>query len=606
MKYARGFVKKMYSILCNEKWFWKTIGIFFRYRFIEEESGFFTKKYQNNFKININIENYSIDYGENSSPQFNSPSLILEHEDIVVLDCVDRLLTKGYDRKNIVIIADSKCEGLPNIILLNQKGSPYAAFSCYRWGKNYENALSNFRKDPEKIFKNYAKNGTIKYLCLYSSYLDGGLAYNNYAFYDLADYDKRKALYHAGIFEKDVKLYGIMPTCLDDEKEKQINNKKNRLSKYSQIEDYLIRDGVIIGYHGNEPDITTPNSISEIGMGAFWNCRSLKNIKLNHGITRIGGDAFYKCINLEKINIPATVREIGNDPFAGCPTLSLENRSKHFLLEDGVLYNRKKTQILHYPIKKQLKHFKIPSTVRYVNKHTFYENKYLRSIEIPKSVVWIENNMFSGCRIEEVINKSPYFCIDNGVLYNKDKTQIFSVFNHNLKELFLPDNVKKIGKNSFFGCKNLEHLHISKNVAYIGHNPFVGCSNLKFSNKSLKYSIENGMLINKKNKQLIYCPNCCVDGTVKIPDYIQVIGRNSFSFCNNLKTLRIPNSVKIIERGAFGCCINLEEIEIPDSVKKIEKWVFSYCKNLKQINIPKSAELENNAVAERSIRINLF
>jgi len=593
----------MDSILSNEKWFWKTIGIFFRYRFIEEETGYFTKKYRNNFKTNINMDNFAVNYSKNSYLQFKSPSLLLEHKDIVLLDCVDKLLTKGYERKDIVIIANAKSAGFPDIILMDHSGSPYAAFSCYKWGKKYESALLNFKNKSGELFKFYKENRKIRYLCIYSSYLDGGLPHRTYTFYNITESNDEKTLYHTGIFEKDIKPYEITPKCTRNERKKLFKNITNRLSKFPQINDYVIKNGEIIKYNGNEENITLPNPITHIGMGAFWNCTSLKSIKLNDGITRIGGDAFYKCINLEHINIASTVREIGNDPFAGCPNLSLKNSSEYFVLEDGVLYNREKNQILHYPIKKQLKHFEIPNSVRYINKHTFYNNKYIKSIVIPKSVTWIENNLFSGCKVEEVICKSPHFCVDNGVLYNKEKSQVFSVFNHNIRKLILPDTVRRIGKNSFFGCKNLEHLHISKNITHIGLNPFVGCSKLKISSESSKYTIENGMLINKKTKLLKYCPNSSVDDTIKIPDYIQIIGRNSFSFCVNLKTLRIPNSVKIIERGAFGGCSNLRDISIPDSVKKIEKWAFNYCRNLSQVHISKESKLEEYIFAESPIKL---
>ncbi|MFX1529467.1 MAG: leucine-rich repeat domain-containing protein [Promethearchaeota archaeon] len=593
----------MDSILSNGKWFWKTIGIFFRYKFIEEKTGQFRKKYQNNFKIIINIHNFTVNYSNNSYLEFKSPSIILEHKDIVLLDCVDKLLTKGYERKNIVIIADAKSAGLPDIILIDHSDSPYAAFSCYRWGEEYKSALLNFKNKSGELFNFYKKNREIRYLCIYSSYLDGGLPYRAYTLYDMTESNDEKTLYHTGIFEKEIKPYKITPKCTNNERKKIIKDITNRLSKYPQINDFLIKNGEILKYNGNEENITLPDPITDIGMGAFWNCTALKSVKLNEGIRRIGGDAFYKCINLENVNIPSTIHEIGNDPFAGCPKLTLKNSSKYFILEDGVLYTRKKDQILHFPMKKQLRLFEIPNSVRYINKHTFYNNKYIKSIIIPESVIWIENNLFSGCKVEEVINKSPYFYVDNGVLYNKEKSQVFSVFDHRLRKLILPDSVRKIGKNSFFGCENLEHLHISKNITHIGLNPFVGCSKLRLSSENPIFSIENGILINKKAKLLKYCPNSSIDDTIEIPDYIQIIGRNSFSYCINLKTLRIPSSVKVIERGAFGGCSNLRDINIPDSVKIIEKWALSYCKNLSQIHISKDTKLEEYIFAESPTKL---
>lgn len=48
-----------------------------------------------------------------------------------------------------------------------------------------------------------------------------------------------------------------------------------------------------------------------------------------------------------------------------------------------------------------------------------------------------------------------------------------------LKCVYIPKTVKKIGKNTFKGCKNLREVHISEGVKkIIGTNVFAGCDNL--------------------------------------------------------------------------------------------------------------------------------
>jgi hypothetical protein len=579
------------SILLDEKWYWKSIGVFFRYRFIEKKTGIFEKNYPD-VSITIDIDKYTIEYGKNTYTSFETPSNIIEHKDIVVLYCVDCLLIKGYKRKDIIIVNNEKDHDMPDIVVMDPSGSPFLAISCCKWGNKYEEGLRSFIKKKGDLFTYFKNNKAVRYLCIFSSYFDGGLPYKTYALYKMTNFAESSPLYYAGIFEDRIKAYKIAPFCTKHERKKEMQEIKKNLSNFPQINHFLVKDGEILKYTGKNSEISIPKPINSIGMGAFWDCSFLKSIKLNEGITRIGGDAFYKCESLEDLNIPSTVQEIGNDPFAGCPNLTLENNSKFFLLEDEVLYNKKKTEILHYSIKKEAKHFEIPNSVQYINKHTFYDNKFLDTLVIPESVIWMENNLFSGCKIKKVINKSPNFCVDNdGVIYNKEKSQVFSVFNHELKELLLPQQIQKIGKNSFFGCENLEHLHIPKNVAHIGLNPFVGCSKLTLTNESLVFTIENGMLIDKKSNRIKYCPNTCVKDTIEIPDFIEIIGRNSFCFCHNLKYIRIPNSVRLIERGAFAGCNNLESIEIPNSVKEIEKWVFSHCPQLKEIRIPKHTNL---------------
>jgi hypothetical protein len=68
--------------------------------------------------------------------------------------------------------------------------------------------------------------------------------------------------------------------------------------------------------------ITIPNSVSDIGVGAFEECKNLKNISIPEGVTNIGEDAFRDCENLTSITIPASMSEIGENAFYECKNLA--------------------------------------------------------------------------------------------------------------------------------------------------------------------------------------------------------------------------------------------------------------------------------------------
>ncbi|MCQ2198955.1 MAG: leucine-rich repeat domain-containing protein [Paludibacteraceae bacterium] len=65
-----------------------------------------------------------------------------------------------------------------------------------------------------------------------------------------------------------------------------------------------------------------PNSVTEIGNYAFWNCTSLTSIDIPESVTEIGERAFAYCENLTSIEIPNSVTTIGRDAFAGCKSLT--------------------------------------------------------------------------------------------------------------------------------------------------------------------------------------------------------------------------------------------------------------------------------------------
>ncbi len=67
--------------------------------------------------------------------------------------------------------------------------------------------------------------------------------------------------------------------------------------------------------------VTVPNTFERIDLGAFSNCKSLKEVKLSEGLKTIDEGAFRACTSLNKINIPKSVEVIFDSAFFGCKNL---------------------------------------------------------------------------------------------------------------------------------------------------------------------------------------------------------------------------------------------------------------------------------------------
>ncbi len=68
--------------------------------------------------------------------------------------------------------------------------------------------------------------------------------------------------------------------------------------------------------------ITIPNTISNIGQGAFENCRQLETVIFEEGstLTSLYYKCFYSCVSLTSIQLPTNIKEI-YDAFNGCEKL---------------------------------------------------------------------------------------------------------------------------------------------------------------------------------------------------------------------------------------------------------------------------------------------
>ena len=86
----------------------------------------------------------------------------------------------------------------------------------------------------------------------------------------------------------------------------------------SNLSDFVIENGVLVKYIGNNSEIEIPESVTFIGERAFANCSQVRKIFIPEGVKTIEAQAFYCCIRLEELTIPASVRQIKEAAFRNC------------------------------------------------------------------------------------------------------------------------------------------------------------------------------------------------------------------------------------------------------------------------------------------------
>ena len=69
------------------------------------------------------------------------------------------------------------------------------------------------------------------------------------------------------------------------------------------------------------PDLLGGKPVTQIGEGAFRDCRFLVNAKIPDGVEMLWPQAFYNCAALEEVKLPSSLKEIGDLAFAYCSTL---------------------------------------------------------------------------------------------------------------------------------------------------------------------------------------------------------------------------------------------------------------------------------------------
>ena len=542
----------------------KYTALYWALRFLENDLDTHTKVYHG-YPITIEAERQTVDYGKEITVLSKELRFLKRHKDFVVLECVDRLLSKGYQPSDIIL--DGR-EGMADILVGNVK------IYCVQWGKDYQTAIPGMdsMEDNSILYTSRLVSGLLEYKTVIKT--DGDL-------------------YNYGFFETDIPLFALQPS----------KAKKAEVERVFDIKDFEIFEDELIAYKGKSRTVRVPEGITTIGASAFWNNTSVEEIILPNSLKRLGGDCFYYCTNLKKVNIPSEVWIMGNNPFAGCPKLELTNESPYFVLEDGILYGRDKKDVIYYPINKQAKEYVVPSTVSCIGKHCFFDCDNLERIVIHKNVVRFENNPFSGCTKLEVDNHSPYYHFENGVIYNKFKTTIIGCLNGSqIDELRIPETVTSINRNAFWNCKGIKKVVITKNIVRIGYNPFASAENMYLESESPEIISRDGILYDKTMTNLLCATNRAVGKSYRVPDSVKIINRGVFSGCKDLEQIDL-NNVTYIDKSSFTNCTLLKEVYIPDSVTYVGEWVFSYCKNLQAVSIHKKTFVDKNAFNECPAKI---
>ncbi len=143
------------------------------------------KKYSNhqNYSIQINIEKEIITYGDKIffNDIKNSTQNIKKTEDLVVLECIDRLLTKGYSPKNIILEkvyptghgTSGRLDILVTNLVTNKDNKAYMMIECKTWGKEFDKAYTKLNKDGGQLFTYFQQDKDAQILVLYTSSLIG-------------------------------------------------------------------------------------------------------------------------------------------------------------------------------------------------------------------------------------------------------------------------------------------------------------------------------------------------------------------------------------------------------------------------------------------------
>lgn len=190
------------------------------------------------YAIEIDFVKQSINYGSGIIAESKTTQNFSQPENFVVLECVDRLLTRGYKPQNIILEktwpSGHGTSGRLDICVNREDGIPYMLIECKTYGKEYNKELSKIHKDGGQLFTYFQlSGGKADVIMLYASELKGDKfefvndiikIEDDYRTGDVKDiYEKwNKLTKDNGIFDSWVQPYNFQSKALTKEQLKEI------------------------------------------------------------------------------------------------------------------------------------------------------------------------------------------------------------------------------------------------------------------------------------------------------------------------------------------------------------------------------------------------
>ena len=254
-------------------------------------------------------------------------------------------------------------------------------------------------------------------------------------------------------------------------------------------------------------NIHVPNKLKTINDFAFYNNSSLSSLTFDAdgALERIGKSAFQNCTELSSITLSNNINSVGENAF-----------------ENTAWFNNQKSNTIRIDLHNGEK-------VLYYVKNDPY------------------NITVSDCVIAD------------GAVMNKEKLILISIGN----------DVKHIGKNSFYNCPNLKMITFESNIKTIGLDAFKNCENIvsvKFNDLGAWCNIK---FDNPLSNPLFYCSNLFINNentsTLDIPDS-NSISNYAFYNCKCIEKVSLPSNITLDKIGgqSFYGCINLKTVLNPN------------------------------------------
>ena len=312
--------------------------------------------------------------------------------------------------------------------------------------------------------------------------------------------------------------------------------------------------------------IVIPNSVTNIGEGAFCGCSGITSITIPESVTSVGTTAFQNCTSLTSVTIGENITNLPSDIFRySSNIISVVWNAKNFnISSNGNPFYQLCNNITSFTFgdkvdsipaglcekMTKLSSIIIPESVKSIGASAFSECTNLTSAVVGGGVTEIGNNAFDGCTgLTDVNLPNGVKTIGDNAFYNC----------YGITSISIPNSVTSIGKGAFFGCSGITSIIIPESVTSVGTTAFQKCTSLTSVVWNVKRCNDeyNGTFTPFYH---YYAGNNSSITSFTFGDNVESIPANLCRGLSSLTDVTIPENVASIGRNAFYNCLGITSV----------------------------------------------
>lgn len=335
--------------------------------------------------------------------------------------------------------------------------------------------------------------------------------------------------------------------------------------------------------------LVLPNGLIEFD---GFSCNpGLKDVVIPDSVEVIGDSALGHCTSLETINIPPKAKLVGN-PFHGCTSLKrfdLHPDNPYYTLVDGVLFTKDRKTLVSYPEGLHVESYTVPSFVEEIGSEAFAYT-LLKEIILPECLKRVGSQSFLGADnltklvFPDTVEQIGFRCMG---------------WCKSLRSVVLPAKLKEAPQQLFSGCRNLHEINFPASVKRIPLETLVW--NEAFETINLPEGLEEISI--ERNFDIFYCASQGALKSIFFPRSLRYIPAGIFRNCSKLKSFDVhPDNPYYMTAEDGALCTkgmkelvsvpngNRESYIVPDGIEVIQPSVFWHFHKLKDVTLPESLQ----------------